>query len=409
MHAAHQLAMASDHIRADMVDASEFSTLSQKYNVSGVPKTIINGSQFIEGTQPIDRLFLEILKVVHPEEFEKLKSEVRAARGGRRVRNPNPEHIYEVAIVGGGPAAMSAGVYAARKELDTLMIAQEIGGQVNYTASIDNYLGLPGIGGKELTEMFREHVERYPIAQALGDEVVSIRRDEEHYVVTLKKGVGYRAHSVIYCSGKEYRRLGIPREEQFIGRGIAFCATCDAPLYKDRRVAVVGGGNSAFTAARDLVNFASEIYLIHRRDEFTADPALIRQVSKAGNVKILTNRVVRDILGQEKFEGIRIRPSGDGPGEDLKVDGMFLEIGLIPNSDPVREMVQLNEKGEVRINHRNETNLPGFFAAGDVTDVFEKQICIAVGDGAKAALAAHEYLLEHQLTQSKVKVGDAWE
>ena len=403
--------MANDLIRADMVDASEFTTLAQKYNVSGVPKTAINGLHFIEGTQPVDRLFLEILKAVNPDEYEKLRSEVRAAKGGRKVRNPKPGHVYEVAIIGGGPAAMSAGVYAARKELDVIMIAPEIGGQVNYTASIDNYLGLPGIGGKELTEMFRDHVERYPLAQAVGDEVASVQRDEEHFLVRLKKGVEYRANAIIYCAGKEYRRLGIPREEQFIGKGIAFCATCDAPLYKGRRVAVVGGGNSAFTAARDLVGFASDIYLIHRRDAFTADAALVREVSKAGNVTLFTKTIVTEILGDETFEGIRLAAVDNGAGADqeLKVDGMFLEIGLIPNSAPVKATVELNERGEIPINHRNETAVRGLFAAGDVTDVFEKQICIAVGDGAKAALAAHEYLLEHQLTESKVKVGDAWE
>lgn len=304
---------------------------------------------------------------------------------------------------------MSAALYAARKEIDTLLMAKEIGGQITFTASVENYLGFPQIGGKEMAEQFRKHMERYPVSEFTGENATKVEKSDGKFIVTTEEGKQFQSSSVIYCAGKEYRRLNVPGEEPFIGHGIAFCATCDAPLYKGKKVAVVGGGNSAFTATRDLINFASKIHLIHRRDEFTAEPALIKEVKKAPNVKIHTNQVITEILGDEKLKGMKIRSTTGENVSKLEVDGIFLEIGLNPNSGPVKDLVDLNENKEIPVICDNATKVEGFYAAGDVTDVPEKQICIAVGDGAKAALSCHKYLLNKGKTHSTVEVGESWQ
>jgi alkyl hydroperoxide reductase subunit F len=243
----------------------------------------------------------------------------------------------------------------------------------------------------------------------LGKKVVKVSRNSDFFSVALEDGTIFNGHAVVYCAGKEYTRLGVPGEDRFIGRGIAFCATCDAPLYRGKRVAVVGGGNSAFTAVRDLTGFASHIYLIHRSDVFKADPALVSQVRTMKNVTFMPFTTVREFLGRDSLTGVRLaRLDGTQP-EDLIIDGVFLEIGLTPNSDPVKDLIALNEKGEVPVTKENATALPGLFAAGDVTDNTEKQIAIAVGDGARAALTAHRYLLDKELTRSLVSVGDTWQ
>jgi alkyl hydroperoxide reductase subunit F len=207
----------------------------------------------------------------------------------------------------------------------------------------------------------------------------------------------YTAKSVIYCAGKEYRKLGVPGEDRFLGHGIAFCATCDAPLYRDKRVAVVGGGNSAFTAARDLISYAREIHIINILKGFQADPALIEEVKQAKHVTLHDSMRVIDFLGKDRLSGVRLEPMESKKGLDLSVEGVFLEIGLTPNSAPVKDFVKLNDQGEIEVGRDQSTSVPGFFAAGDVTDETEKQIVVAAGAGAKAALSAYNYLLEHKL------------
>jgi alkyl hydroperoxide reductase subunit F len=409
VHVADQFALVNQNIRADMVEASEFPQLAQRYNVTGVPKTIINEAHFFEGAIPAGTVYIEILKAVSPEEYKRLEGAIREIQDMRKTGLAEEKHEYEVIIVGGGPAAMSAAVYSARKGLDVALIAKRLGGQIEYTATIENYLGMPNVSGADLAQAFRGHLESYPIAEALGSDVVMIRKTDDNFVVLTDNDRQFRARSVIYCAGKEYNRLGVPGEEQFIGKGIGFCATCDAPLYRDKHVAVVGGGNSAFTSVRDLLSFASEVHLIHRRKEFKADAALVQEVLKVKNLTVHTDTVVRSFLGKDKLTGVRLE-SVDGKDRfDLNVDGVFLEIGLNPNTSPLKVLVELNKRGEVPVSKDQSTTIKGLFAAGDVTDVEEKQISIAVGQGALAALAAHRYLVQNQLTSSKIGPKEQWE
>jgi alkyl hydroperoxide reductase subunit F len=409
VHVAHQFAFINENIRADMVESAEFPELIEKYNIVGVPKTIINEVHSFEGAIAVPAAYMEILKAVNPEEYEKLDAAIRELQGARKAKPAEEGYEYEVLIVGGGPAAMSAALYATRKGLDVALIANKFGGQITYTATIENYLGFQQIGGEDMTTLFRNHMENYQVAEVLGLNVISVIKEGKSFIAKIEDDKSYKAKSIIYCAGKEYRKLGVPGEERFIGKSIGFCATCDAPLYSGKRVAIVGGGNSAFTAARDLLNFASEVHLIHRRKEFKADKALVEEVINSENVKVHTPWAVESFLGEEKLKGVSLKSPDKKKKMKIDVDGVFLEIGLTPNTRPIKDLVPLNSWSEITIEKDQSTKVSGFFAAGDVTDVSEKQISVAVGDGAKAALAAHRYLVENKLTKSKVGVKETWQ
>jgi len=405
---AHQFAYVNDHIRADMIEGSHFLDLTRKYQVEGVPKTIINETIALEGAHPEAVLYLAMVQAVDPEEYQRIEAAMRDMEGVRKVAPLEEAHTYDAIIVGGGPAAMSAALYAARKSLDVGLVAGKIGGQMIYTAHIENYLGFPGVDGSELLERFQFHMESYPLSELLDTQVTAVRKARKEFRIHTSDGGEFQARTVIYCAGKEYSRLGVPNEERFIGHGIAFCATCDAPLYTDRTVAVVGGGNSAFTAARDLLSFAEEIHLIHRKETFTADAALVEEVKGSPQVTFHTPYRVISFSGEERLTGVEIQSLQDNQTETLEVDGVFLEIGLSPNTEPVQELVELNQRGEVPVNPDRSTALAGFFAAGDVTDVPAKQISVAVGDGALAALAAYKYLVDNKMVAIKTQVDEDW-
>jgi alkyl hydroperoxide reductase subunit F len=409
VHIAHQFAFVNKNIRADMIEGSGFPELVQRYEVSGVPKTVVNEVHSFEGAIPEGAAFLEILKTVDPEEYEKIDAVIRESRGEKKAVKATEDHDYEVIIIGGGPAALSAAIYAARKDLDTALITKKFGGQITYTAAVENYLGFTSVGGQDLTTLFRNHVENHAIAEASGTYVVDVKRDKTQFLVETEDKRQFRARSIIYCAGMEYRRLGVPGEERFLGKSIGFCATCDAPLYRGRKVAVVGGGNSAFTAARDLLSFASEIHLIHRRKAFTADKKLQEEVLNSDKVTVHSPMVVRAFLGRKKLTGVRLKSIDNKKKLDIKVDGVFLEIGLSPNSVPMKNIIELNQWGEVPVKKDQSTSVPGLFAAGDVTDTEEKQISISVGEGAKAALSAQKYLVAHKLTKSTMDTKETWQ
>lgn len=409
VHVAHQFAFVNDRITADMVESSEFPQVVKLYEVFGVPKTVINETHAIDGAVPAVTVYMEILKAVDPGVYRQIDEMIRESDGTRKARKVDPSHSYEVLIVGAGPAAMSAALYAARKGLDVAMIAATIGGQMTYTGRVDNYLGFPSVSGSDLAEVFRKHMERYPVSEAFGSSVIDVGKDGESFTVSTKDGRRFMGKAVIYCAGKEYRKLGVPNEDRFIGKGIAFCANCDAPLYQDKRVAVVGGGNSAFTSARDLIRFAREVHLVHRRADFTADDLLVKQVLGSEKVEVHTPMKVESFLGEDKLTGIRLASLGGKEGIDLQVEGVFLEIGLSPNSVPIRGLVETNEIGEVMAGKDQSTKTPGLFVAGDVTDVVEKQISVSVGQGAVAAISAYEYLSQKGLTKSRAGQKEDWQ
>lgn len=299
--------------------------------------------------------------------------------------------MHDLIIAGGGPAGMTAAVYAARKKLDAILISKDIGGQVNWTLGIENYMGYQFIEGPELIRKFEEQVKQFPLGVELGETVITVGRSNGGFEVRAESGKTFRSRAVIVASGKRPRPLNVPGEDKLVGRGVTYCAVCDGPLFAGMKVAVIGGGNSALEAADDMLKIAEHIYLVSLT-QLTGDAVLVDRVKRGKNITMFLEHEVMEILGKNMVSGVRIRDLKSGEEKELDVSGVFVEIGLIPNSDLVKGLVELNQWGEIKVNCRNETNIPGLFGAGDVTDVPEKQIAIAVGEGAKAALQAHRYL-----------------
>ena len=294
-------------------------------------------------------------------------------------------------IIGGGPAGMTAAVYAARKKINTLLISQDLGGQPNATAGIENYMGYQFIEGPELMQKFEEQVKQFPVDVEIGQGISDLSQISQGFEVRTSGDETYQAKAAIVATGKRPRPLNVPGEEKLRGKGVTYCAICDGPLFAGMKVAVIGGGNSALEAASDMVKIADHTYLVSLTP-LTGDPILIDKLTKANNLAIFLEHEVLEIKGGNFVEGVRIRDLKSGQEKELEVGGIFIEIGLIPNSEFVKQVVTLNRLREIEVNCANETGVPGLFAAGDVTDVPEKQIVVAAGEGAKATLQAHRYL-----------------
>lgn len=299
---------------------------------------------------------------------------------------------YDLIILGAGPAGMTAGVYAARKQMDVLIISEDVGGQAMWSAGIENYLGFIFISGPELVRKFEEHVSTFSIPQQFT-KTTRLTRQGETFRVDTADGRAFTARAVVVATGKSPKLLGAPGEKEFTGRGVTYCATCDAPLFSGQNVAVVGGGNSGLDAAVQLMKICLKVYVIERGPELRADAIMIEQVKAADNVEILTGTEVSKITGDAFVSAITVGGVDGGEPRQLEVQGVFVEVGLTPNTDFAKEVLRLNPLGEIPVDCAARTGVPGLYAAGDVTDVPEKQIIIAAGDGAKAALGAYSYLV----------------
>lgn len=299
--------------------------------------------------------------------------------------------MYDLIVVGAGPAGLTAAIYAARRALKTLVISKDFGGQAIYASQIENYPGIESISGFELIDKFKKQAEKFG-AEFHSVEVKEINLEGSGFKIQDKEGHFFNCRALILCFGAVPKKLGVSGEEKFKGRGVSYCATCDAPFYKNKIVAVIGGGNAALDAALLLSKFAKKVYLIHRRAEFKAEAVRVAQVKTRENIELILNSVVQEVKGDKKVSGMVVSNVEDGAEREFEVDGIFVEIGHIIESDFVRNLVKIDEHGQIIINQKCETNLPGVFAAGDATVVPYKQIVIAAGEGAKAALSAYSYL-----------------
>ena len=299
--------------------------------------------------------------------------------------------MYDLMIIGGGPAGLCAGVYAARKQLKTVLISGDIGGQMNNTLGIENWLGYQFINAPDLISQFQKHVSQFPIDQKIGYKVSEVKSINGGFEAVAESGDSYQAKAVLLATGKKPRKLNIPGETELTGRGVTYCAICDGPVFTGQRVAVIGGGNSAIEAVLDMLKIAEHTDLVSLTP-LTADPILVNKLSGAKNLDTFIEYQTLKVEGQALVEGIVIKDIKSGEEKQLDVTGVFIEIGLVPNSDAVKDLVKLNRMGEVPVSCFCETTVPGLYAAGDVTDVPEKQIIIAAGEGAKATLQAHRYL-----------------
>jgi alkyl hydroperoxide reductase subunit F len=302
---------------------------------------------------------------------------------------------YDLLIIGGGPAAVSAAIYAVRKSLNTLLVAKDLGGQVAWTSKIENYPGFTSIEGRELAVRFQEQLEALRAPMLIGEEVNRIATKSDAFTAWLASGGTIEASALLIATGKSYRKLSVPGEDSFTGRGVAYCVVCDAPLFARKRVIIAGGGNSAFTAAIDLLNLDASVTMINILPSWQADELLIARAKKRGGERLalLDHAKVLSINGQDAVTDVRIRDTISGRESIIPTDGIFVETGLIPNSGLARGLVEINDADEIIVDNRGATSMEGIFAAGDVTNVPGKQIITAAGEGAKASLAAYDYLM----------------
>ena len=301
--------------------------------------------------------------------------------------------IYDLIIIGGGPAGMTAGIYARRNKIKTLLITKNFGGQMARKAvPIENYPGFKEISGIELIQKFKEHLEKFEIDIETGS-VIKIEKVNENFRIFTENKKQFESKTVIIASGADPRPLKVPGEKEFVGRGVSYCVTCDAPLFKNKTAAVIGGGNAGFEAAIALSKWAKKIYILEYGEKVIADIENQELAQKTGKVEIITGAALKEIQGDKFVNSIIYEDRKTGAKKELKVEGVFVEIGLQPASAFAQNLVEFNEKGEIKVDFETfQTKTPGLFAAGDVNVGKFKQIITACGEGAKAALAAYEFI-----------------
>lgn len=297
---------------------------------------------------------------------------------------------YDIIIIGAGPAGLSAAIYTTRRGLKTLVLAKSVGGQATYAPEIENYPGIDMISGGQLSAKLYGQATRFG-AEIISEEVTSVTKKDAFNIVTSSNK--YQSKVVILAFGKTPRDLGVAGEDKFKGKGVSYCATCDGLFFKNKVVAVVGGGNSAIESALLLAKTSSKVYLIHRRDTLSAEDTLVKQLKSDSKIDILYNSKVEKIKGSQVVESATILNSKEKTKKDLVLSGIFVEVGFVVKSDFVKELVDLDDKQQIIINSLNETKTEGLYAAGDVTTVKYKQIIIASGEGAKAALSAYDFIM----------------
>jgi alkyl hydroperoxide reductase subunit F len=299
--------------------------------------------------------------------------------------------MYDQIIIGGGPAGITAAIYSARKKMNVLVITKDIGGQAALTADIENYTGFQFISGSELAKKFEEQVKQFDNIELKNNEEVECaqRQEDGHFEVKTNKGQ-YQSMTVIICSGRKPKLLNVPGEADFKYKGVTYCSTCDGPLFAGKDVAIIGGGNSALYSTLHMIKIAKKIYLITLNDRLIGEDVMIEKALDADNVEVLYNTKTKEIKGDTFVNSIVIEK--DGEEKTLEVQGVFVEIGSDPVNTPACNTVEMNKWQELVVNDRCETNVPGLFAAGDVTNVPYKQIIVAAGQGCTASMSASEYL-----------------
>jgi alkyl hydroperoxide reductase subunit F len=296
--------------------------------------------------------------------------------------------IFDLVIIGAGPAGITGAIYAARKKIDFILVSEDLGGQTALSADVENYTGYQFITGSDLVAKFEGHLKQFDIRFNRNERVKRIARSENGFAVEGAK-TSYACRSVLIASGRRPRWLGVPGDEVFRNKGVSYCATCDGPIFSGKAVAVIGGGNAALDATLQMMNIASRIYLVNINPKLGGDDVMRRKVQGSPKVEVLNNARTVEIFGEKFVRGLKVDIAG--AGRTLAVEGVFVEIGSVPNSEIV-DFVDKDPSGEIIIDPLNRTSVPGVFAAGDVTNIPEKQIIVAAGEGAKAILGVFRYL-----------------
>jgi alkyl hydroperoxide reductase subunit F len=301
--------------------------------------------------------------------------------------------MYDLIIIGGGPAGVAAGVYAARKKIKTLLIAESFGGQSIVSADVQNWIGTKSISGLDLAKNLEDHLRAQEIEIADGDLVEKVEKMNGDFKVFTKNGKAYETKTVLVASGSRRRKLGVPGEKEFDGRGVVYCSTCDAPLFGGKITAVVGAGNAGLEAVRDLFAYAKKIYLVNRSEKVKGDPVTFEEIKKDPRLEVINMAETKEIVGDKFVTGLRYLDKNTNELKELALDGVFVEIGSLPNSEFVKDLVQLNSYGEIVVDHKTQrSSVDGIWAAGDASDVLYKQNNISAGDAVKAVLNIYDYL-----------------
>lgn len=373
VQALNLMALIHPDFRHEMVEGTYFQSEISERKIQGVPAVFA-----------VDKL-IHAGKAGLIDLLDKLEEHF----GSKTVQRGEAKE-YDVTVIGGGPAGVAAAIYTARKGLKTAIVAESIGGQVNETKGIENLISIPYTEGPQLAANLFEHLDEYPI-DILENRRVENIEDGPRKTLHMKGGETVTTGALILATGAKWRQLGIPGEKENIGRGVAFCPHCDGPFYKDKPVVVVGGGNSGVEAAIDLAGICQSVELIEFAEELKADDVLINKLNSLKNARVLTNTQSTQVLDSgDKVTGIEVKNRSTGNTETITADGIFVQIGLVPNSGFFGDLIELNQRGEIVIDGHCRTQRTGVYAAGDVTDVPYKQIIVAMGEGAKAGLSAFE-------------------
>lgn len=374
VQALNLMSVVNPNITHTMIDGSVFREESE--DIMAVPAVFLDGEEFGNGRMTISDILTKLGSTQDASEFE--------------GKDP-----YDVLIIGGGPASGSAAIYTARKGLRTGIIADRIGGQVNDTAGIENFITVKETTGSQFSANLAAHIEEYDIDTMTGIRATNIEKTDQAIRVTLENNAVLETKTAIISTGASWRKLNIPGEDRLINKGVAFCPHCDGPLFENKDVAVIGGGNSGVEAAIDLAGIVKHVTLFEYSSELKADTVLQDRLRSLSNVDIHTNARTAEVLGEDHVTGISYEDLNSGEMKELSLDGIFVQIGLVPNTSWIGDAIELNNRGEVVIDRNNNTNVPGIFAAGDVTDQKNKQIIISMGAGANAALNAFDYIIRN--------------
>jgi alkyl hydroperoxide reductase subunit F len=376
------LALENSRVTATLIEGGTFQDEVEARDVMAVPATFLNGEPFYNGKLELAEILAKIDTASEAKAAEKLAA-----------RDP-----FEVLVIGGGPAGAATAIYTARKGFRTGVAAERFGGQLHDTLGIEDLPGTPYTEGPKLAGELKRHVGEYDIDLmdlAKAVKLVPAKQEGGLHTVELGNGASLKARSLILATGARWRNLGVPGEAEYRNKGVAYCPHCDGPLFKGKRIAVIGGGNSGVEAAIDLAGVVGHVTLIEFDSKLRADEVLQAKLRSMANVEIVTNGQTTEILGAEgKVNGLRLKDRESGDERTVELEGVFVQIGLVPNTEWLEESgLELTEHGEIVTDDEGRTNLPGVFGAGDVTDVPYKQIVVAMGEGSKAGLSAFDYLI----------------
>ena len=378
VQALNLMAALNPNVEHEMIDGALFQGLVDQYQIMAVPTVILNGEVFGQGRMSVEEIAAKLDTNSSARDAEKL----------------NAKDAYDSLIIGGGPAGASAAIYSARKGIRTGVVAQRFGGQVADTVGIENFISVKETEGPKLVMALEQHVKEYEVDIMNLQTAKSLGKTGDEIAITLENGAVLKSKTVILSTGARWREMNVPGEQEYRGKGVAYCPHCDGPLYKGKRVAVIGGGNSGVEAAIDLAGIVSHVTLIEFDTKLRADAVLQKKLNSMPNVTIITNALSKEVLGADgKVTTLRYEDRANNQMHDIALEGIFVQIGLLPNTDWLKGVIDLSPRGEVIIDAKGETSMPGVFAAGDCTTVPYKQIIIAMGEGAKASLSAFDYLI----------------